>query len=107
MPKDLTFQLIALHGGKWGDVLGQYKRVEELDFDMVTTGDHFVDCHEPSRPWFEVRTLRRRLRGKHPHPAGHLCDVDPVAQYGHAGTQSLSLESYLGRPAGGGPVRGP
>ena len=35
----------------------RFKRVEDLGFDMVTTGDHFVNWSQPSRPWLEAWTL--------------------------------------------------
>ena len=57
MSKKLTFQVIALPSGTWDEVLAQFKRVEELGFDMVTTGDHFVDWNDPVRPWLEAWTL--------------------------------------------------
>jgi alkanesulfonate monooxygenase SsuD/methylene tetrahydromethanopterin reductase-like flavin-dependent oxidoreductase (luciferase family) len=57
MTKDLTFQVITLPSGTWDEVSAQFKRVEDLGFDMVTTGDHFVDWSEPSRPWLEAWTL--------------------------------------------------
>ena len=35
----------------------RFKRVEDPGFDMVTTGDHFVNWSQPSRPWLEAWTL--------------------------------------------------
>ena len=57
MTKDLIFQVITLPSGTWDEVCAQFRRVEDLGFDMVTTGDHFVDWSEPSRPWLEAWTL--------------------------------------------------
>ncbi len=57
MAKNLTFQVITLPSGTFDEVLKQFKRVEDLGFDMVTTGDHFVDWNDPVRPWLEAWTL--------------------------------------------------
>jgi alkanesulfonate monooxygenase SsuD/methylene tetrahydromethanopterin reductase-like flavin-dependent oxidoreductase (luciferase family) len=55
--KELTFQVIILPSGTWEEVMAQFQWVEELGFDMATTGDHFVDWNDPSRPWLEAWTL--------------------------------------------------
>ncbi len=57
MTRPLTFQVITLPSGTWDEVIAQFKRVEALGFDMVTTGDHFVDWNDPTRPWLEAWTL--------------------------------------------------
>jgi alkanesulfonate monooxygenase SsuD/methylene tetrahydromethanopterin reductase-like flavin-dependent oxidoreductase (luciferase family) len=38
------------------EVLERFKYVEDLGFELATTGDHFVDWTEPSRPWLEAWT---------------------------------------------------
>lgn len=53
----LRFQVITLPSAAWDEVLRRFKYVEDLGFDMVTTGDHFVDWSEPSRPWLEAWTV--------------------------------------------------
>lgn len=53
----LRFQVITLPSAPWDEVLRRFKYVEDLGFDMVTTGDHFVDWSEPSRPWLEAWTV--------------------------------------------------
>lgn len=53
----LRFQVLTLPSAPWDEVLRRFKYVEELGFDMVTTGDHFVDWSEPSRPWLEAWTV--------------------------------------------------
>lgn len=38
-------------------VLQRFKRVEDLGFDLATTGDHFVDWNNPELPWLEAWTV--------------------------------------------------
>ncbi len=57
MTHNLRFQVITLPGPSWDKVLANFKYVEELGFDLVTTGDHFVDWNNPILPWFEAWTL--------------------------------------------------
>lgn len=57
MTHDLRFQVITLPSPSWDVVLERFKYVEDLGFDLVTTGDHFVDWNSPSLPWFEAWTL--------------------------------------------------
>jgi alkanesulfonate monooxygenase SsuD/methylene tetrahydromethanopterin reductase-like flavin-dependent oxidoreductase (luciferase family) len=54
---DLRFQVIVLPNAPWDHVLSRFKHVEELGFDLVTTGDHFVDWKNPSAPWLEAWTV--------------------------------------------------
>lgn len=53
----LTFQVLTLANADWPTLLDRFKRVEALGFEMATTGDHFIDWTEPSRPWLEAWTL--------------------------------------------------
>lgn len=57
MAHDLRFQVITLPNAPWDEVLARFKYVEDLGFDLVTTGDHFVDWNNPSLPWLEAWTL--------------------------------------------------
>ena len=57
MDHDLRFQVIALPNAPWDEVLARFKYVEDLGFDLVTTGDHFVDWNNPSLPWLEAWTV--------------------------------------------------
>ncbi|MEQ9639960.1 MAG: LLM class flavin-dependent oxidoreductase [Alphaproteobacteria bacterium] len=57
MANELTFQVLTLPSGDWNQVRDRFKQVEDLGFEMATTGDHFVDWTEPSRPWLEAWTL--------------------------------------------------
>lgn len=53
----LKFQVLVLPNATWPELLDRFKRVEDLGFEMATTGDHFIDWTEPSRPWLEAWTL--------------------------------------------------
>ena len=53
----LRFQALILPNLPWTELLGRFKRVEELGFDLAVTGDHFVDWSNPPSPWFELWTL--------------------------------------------------
>jgi alkanesulfonate monooxygenase SsuD/methylene tetrahydromethanopterin reductase-like flavin-dependent oxidoreductase (luciferase family) len=57
MTHELRFQVIVLPNAPWDDLLGRFKHVEELGFDLVTTADHFVDWKNPSVPWLEAWTV--------------------------------------------------
>lgn len=51
------FQVAILPNSNFEQVLERFKYVEELGFDVATTGDHFIDWTEPSRPWLEAWTM--------------------------------------------------
>ena len=57
MTRDLQFQVIILPNAPFEELLKRFKHVEDLGFDLVTTGDHFVDWNNPSLPWLEAWTL--------------------------------------------------
>lgn len=57
MTHALRFQVITLPNAPWDEMLRRFKDVEDLGFDLVTTGDHFVDWTNPSVPWLEAWTL--------------------------------------------------
>jgi alkanesulfonate monooxygenase SsuD/methylene tetrahydromethanopterin reductase-like flavin-dependent oxidoreductase (luciferase family) len=57
MAHDLRFQVIILPNAPWDELLKRFTHVEELGFDLVTTGDHFVDWNNPSIPWLEAWTV--------------------------------------------------
>ena len=57
MTHALRFQVITLPNAPWDEVLSRFKYVEDLGFDLVTTGDHFVDWSNPPRPWLESWTV--------------------------------------------------
>ncbi len=57
MAHDLRFQVIILPNAPWDELLRRFTYIEELGFDLVTTGDHFVDWNNPSIPWLEAWTV--------------------------------------------------
>ena len=57
MTHELRFQVIVLPNAPWDELLKRFKYIEELGFDLVTTGDHFVDWSNPPAPWLEAWTL--------------------------------------------------
>jgi alkanesulfonate monooxygenase SsuD/methylene tetrahydromethanopterin reductase-like flavin-dependent oxidoreductase (luciferase family) len=57
MTHELKFEVLVLPSAPWAELLQRFKLVEALGFDVVTTGDHFVDWTNPSNPWFEPWTL--------------------------------------------------
>jgi alkanesulfonate monooxygenase SsuD/methylene tetrahydromethanopterin reductase-like flavin-dependent oxidoreductase (luciferase family) len=61
MAHELRFQVITLPSPSWDTVVGRFKYIEDLGFDLVTTGDHFVDWTNPIAPWFEAWTLLAAL----------------------------------------------
>ncbi len=54
MSKSLTFHVLILPAGSWGEVRRRFLHVEELGLDAAGMGDHFVDWTNPPRPWFEM-----------------------------------------------------
>ena len=57
MGHDLRFQVAIMPGGDFDTILRRFKHVEDLGFDMATTGDHFDDWTNPTRPWLEAWTM--------------------------------------------------
>ena len=47
------FGVLVLPTSDWSEILRCSKHVEDLDFDLVTTADHFVDWTDPQRLWHE------------------------------------------------------
>lgn len=43
MAKELRFQVLVLPSASWDVLLERYTYVEDLSFDSVGIGDHFVD----------------------------------------------------------------
>ncbi len=56
MTHDLRFQVAIMPSSDFDGLLRRFKHVEDLGFDMATTGDHFVDWSNPQRPWLEAWT---------------------------------------------------
>ena len=57
MTHALRFQVLVLPNAPWDELLERFKYIEDLGFDLVSTGDHFVDWNNPSVPWLEAWTL--------------------------------------------------
>lgn len=57
MDHALRFQVLILPNLPWDGLLGRFRQVEDLGFDLAVTGDHFVDWTNPPAPWAEVWTL--------------------------------------------------
>ncbi len=55
--KQLRFQVLILPNLPWDQLLGRFKRVEELGFDLAVTADTFTDFLNPPSPWFELWTV--------------------------------------------------
>lgn len=56
MAHDIRFQTAIVPNCGIDELLRRFKHAEDVGFDMATTGDHFVDWTEPSRPWLEAWT---------------------------------------------------
>ncbi len=61
MSHDLRFQVISLPNADWSEILRRFKHIEDLGFDLATTGDHFIDWTNPSAPWLEAWTTLAAL----------------------------------------------
>ena len=57
MTHPLRFLVQTLPNVSWNELKQRYKYIEELGFDVVGLGDHFVDWSNPPSPWFEAWTL--------------------------------------------------
>jgi len=54
MSHALRFQAMILPNLGWDALLGRFRHVEDLGFDLASTGDHFCDWSNPPSPWFEM-----------------------------------------------------
>jgi alkanesulfonate monooxygenase SsuD/methylene tetrahydromethanopterin reductase-like flavin-dependent oxidoreductase (luciferase family) len=54
MTNNLRFQAMVLPNLGWNELLARFRHVEELGFDIASTGDHFCDWSNPSSDWFEM-----------------------------------------------------
>ncbi len=58
------FQVAIMPSAGFDVVLERFLYVEQLGFDVATTGDHFVDWTQPSRPWLEAWTTLAAIASK-------------------------------------------
>ncbi len=54
MTHDVRFQAMILPNLGWDELLGRFRDVEELGFELASTGDHFCDWSNPPSPWLEL-----------------------------------------------------
>ena len=52
----LRFQVAIMPTGNYAQLSRRFRHVEEIGYDMATTGDHFVDWTNPTAPWLEAWT---------------------------------------------------
>ncbi|MFP6743695.1 MAG: LLM class flavin-dependent oxidoreductase, partial [Alphaproteobacteria bacterium] len=57
MAHDLQFQVLVLPSAPWDVLIERYTYIEDLGFDSIGIGDHFVDWNNPSLPWLEAWTV--------------------------------------------------
>ena len=57
MAHPLRFVIGVLPNETWEVLEQRCRYVEDLGFDLVGTGDHFVDWSNPPSPWFEAWTF--------------------------------------------------
>ena len=57
MTRNLRFQVMILPNLRWSELVGRFRQVEELGFDVAATGDHFCDWSNPPSDWFELWTV--------------------------------------------------
>ena len=57
MAHDLQFQVLVLPSAPWDVLIERYTYIEDLGFDSIGVGDHFVDWNNPSVPWLEAWTV--------------------------------------------------
>ena len=57
MGHEVRFQVLILPNASWDELLGRYRKCEQLGFDLAGMADHFVDWTNPPSPWFDLWTL--------------------------------------------------
>jgi alkanesulfonate monooxygenase SsuD/methylene tetrahydromethanopterin reductase-like flavin-dependent oxidoreductase (luciferase family) len=55
--RSVQFGVITIQSVSWDEMVRRWQHVEELGFDSVWVGDHWVNFMEPHTPWFEAWTL--------------------------------------------------
>jgi alkanesulfonate monooxygenase SsuD/methylene tetrahydromethanopterin reductase-like flavin-dependent oxidoreductase (luciferase family) len=54
---ELRFGIVFLPDVPWNELLRRFQYIEELNFDIAGTADHFAHVFNPSQPWFELWAL--------------------------------------------------
>jgi alkanesulfonate monooxygenase SsuD/methylene tetrahydromethanopterin reductase-like flavin-dependent oxidoreductase (luciferase family) len=57
MSRDLRFGIMTLQNLPWPTLVEYWKQVEDLGFDSLWTGDHFVNPYDTPQNWYEGWTL--------------------------------------------------
>ncbi len=56
MGYEVRFQALILPNVEWDELIGRFKRAEDLGFDLAVTADHWCDWSNPPSNWFELWT---------------------------------------------------
>jgi len=56
MKRPLRFYVLVLPDLAWPELVGRFKQVESLGFDLAGFADHFVDWSNPPGHWYELWT---------------------------------------------------
>jgi len=57
MPTSPRFGVLLLPNAPWPTLVARVCRAEELSFDVLWLGDHFVNPYAPEQDWFDAWTL--------------------------------------------------
>jgi alkanesulfonate monooxygenase SsuD/methylene tetrahydromethanopterin reductase-like flavin-dependent oxidoreductase (luciferase family) len=57
MSRDLRFGIMTMQNLPWPTLVENWKHIEELGFDSLWTGDHFVNPYSAPQDWYEGWTL--------------------------------------------------
>ena len=67
MNRQIRFGIFTAQNAPWEKMVERWRYIEELGFDSVWIGDHFVAFDEPRSPWFEAWTLLAGLATQTTH----------------------------------------
>lgn len=97
MTHALRFQTAIMPNCGIDEFFRRFRHAEDVGFDMGTTGDHFVDWTEPSRPWLEAWTAMtavacntKRIR------IAHYVNQMPLRNPAMLARQALTLDHISG-----------
>ncbi len=97
MPHALRFQTAIMPSCAIDEFIRRFRHAETAGFDMATTGDHFCDWTNPSRPWMEgwtaltavaCNTARIRI--------AHYVNQMPLRNPAMLARQALTLDHISG-----------